>query len=72
LKRRLNLDDKRSWVITSELNRFIWPGYDLRPLSRDQPVNFAYGFLSTDFFAAIKASIIRHRNRRSLDLTPRS
>ena len=72
LKRHLNLDDKRSWVITSELNRFIWPGYDLRPIARDQPDSFAYGFLSTDFFAAIKVSIIRHRNKRSLDLIPRS
>jgi hypothetical protein len=72
LKRYLNLDDERSWVITSELNRFIWPGYDLRPVSRDEPDSFVYGFLSTDFFAAVKASIIRHRDKRSLDLIPRS
>ena len=72
LKRHLHLDDERSWVITSELNRFIWPGYDLRPISRDQPDSFAYGFLSTDFFEAVKASILRHRDKRSLDLTSRS
>ena len=72
LKRHLNLDGERSWVITSELNRFIWPGYDLRPISRDRPDTFAYGFLSTDFFEAVKTGIIRHRDKRSLELIPRS
>jgi len=31
VKRRLGLDDARSWVILSEANRFDWPGPDLRP-----------------------------------------
>jgi hypothetical protein len=30
-KRRLRLDDERSWVVLSEANRFLWPGPDLRP-----------------------------------------
>ena len=30
VKRRLGLDDRQSWVITTELNRFTWPGFDLR------------------------------------------
>lgn len=30
-KSRLGLDDIRSWIITTEVNRFIWPGPDLRP-----------------------------------------
>lgn len=29
-KRRLGLDEARSWIVTTELNRFTWPGYDLR------------------------------------------
>jgi hypothetical protein len=32
VKRRLNLDDERSWVVLTEANRFTWPGPDLRPL----------------------------------------
>jgi hypothetical protein len=31
-KKRLGLDDARSWIITTEVNRFIWPGPDLRPV----------------------------------------
>ena len=30
VKRQLGLDSDRSWIITSELNFFIWPGPDVR------------------------------------------
>ncbi len=30
-KRRLGLENERSWVVLSEANRFLWPGPDLRP-----------------------------------------
>ena len=33
-KRRLGLDPARSRVIVSEVNRFVWPGPDLRAISR--------------------------------------
>jgi len=29
--RRLGLDDRQSWVVTSQTNEFVWPGHDLRP-----------------------------------------
>ena len=41
-KRRLGLDDARSWVVVSEGNRFAWPGPDIRPIA---PGQFDYGFL---------------------------
>lgn len=31
-KARLGLDDERSWSITTEVNRFIWPRPDPRPV----------------------------------------
>lgn len=30
-RRRLGLDDAHSWIVTSEYNRFTWPGPDIRP-----------------------------------------
>ncbi|MES2095328.1 MAG: hypothetical protein V4459_01075 [Pseudomonadota bacterium] len=30
VKRQLGLDQERSWIVTTELNRFIWPGPDIR------------------------------------------
>ena len=71
IKRRLGLDAAPSWIVTGELNRFIWPGYDLHPIARDKPDTFAWGFLPTEVFAAVKRGIAAHRRERRLDLTSR-
>jgi hypothetical protein len=71
VRRRLGLDDAPSWIVTAELNRFIWPGYDLRPIARDKPDTFAWGFLPVEIFAAVKRCIAAHAKRRRLGLTPR-
>ena len=49
VKRHLDLDDERSWIILDEINEFTWPGFDLRPIppSRDR---FAYGYLPPRLF----------------------
>jgi len=70
-KRRLGLDDAPSWIVTSELNRFIWPGYDLRPISRDNPDVFAWGFLPVETFAAVKRGIATHQRGGRLKLVSR-
>lgn len=71
VKKRLGLDDAPSWIVTSELNRFVWPGYDLRPITRDKPDAFAWGFLPVEIFAALKQGIAAHQQERRLRLTPR-
>ncbi|MCV3767553.1 hypothetical protein [Rhizobium sp. TRM95796] len=64
VKQRLGLDSERSWVVLTELNEFIWPGPDIRPIGKTgSPV---YGFLPNTFFrhlitrlAAARASRIK-------------
>jgi hypothetical protein len=41
-KQHLGLDSQPSWVITSELNHFEWPGVDIRGTSMEA---ISYGFL---------------------------
>ncbi|HEY2808125.1 MAG TPA: hypothetical protein VGI91_04980 [Steroidobacteraceae bacterium] len=41
-KRRLGLDAGRSWIITTELNQFTWPGPDIRPTASGE---YIYGYL---------------------------
>jgi hypothetical protein len=53
VKRRLRLDAQRSWVVCSELNRFVWPGPDLRPISRQRPGEFVYGVLPALFMQRV-------------------
>lgn len=33
VKAHLGLDDRRCWIVTGELNRFNWPGPDIRPIA---------------------------------------
>lgn len=52
-KKRLGLDDERSWIVTTELNRFVWPGPDIRATGKAPPDDFAYGLLPAALFAKI-------------------
>lgn len=53
-KRRLGLDDQRSWIIFSEANAFTWPGDDLRPRDPRIPASIAYGYLPADIVRQLR------------------
>jgi len=71
VKHRLGLDAARSWIVTAELNRFMWPGYDLRPVSRDKPDVFQWGFLPVEILEAVKRAVLLHRRGGDLTVTGR-
>lgn len=58
VKRRLRLDDERSWVVLTEANRFIWPGPDLRPLRQNDAASVGYGLLPYALFETIRVKFI--------------
>ncbi|CZT35845.1 hypothetical protein [Rhizobium sp. 9140] len=68
--RTLGLDGGRHWVRLTQLNRFIWPGYDLRPRP-DVPERVDYGFIPEAFFKRIKSAILAENKRKKLSFTPR-
>jgi hypothetical protein len=47
--RSLGFDGGRHWLRYDELNRFIWPGYDLRPRP-DRLGSYDYGMLPQSLF----------------------
>ena len=49
VKKHLGLDSERSWVILDEINEFMWPGFDLRPIKGDDS-RMHYGFLPPILF----------------------
>jgi hypothetical protein len=53
-KKRLGLDDARSWIAVSEANRFVWPGPDLSPLMPGDMASVAYGTLPRRFTFLIR------------------
>ena len=58
VKRRLGLDDQRSWIVLSEANEFTWPGPDLRPQPHGDLASVAYGFLPPGLFNEVLARFI--------------
>jgi len=61
---RLGLDDEPTWVITTELNKFHWPGPDIRKISREPTAPWDFGFLPPKLFEQIKEQVLEN-NRKS-------
>ena len=71
-KRRLGLNDEPSWAIVSEVNRFRWPGPDLRPIARADPPSFSYGLLPAKLFLRIRERLIDVASRRGAPVVRRT
>ena len=69
-KARLGLDSERSWVVVSEVNRFVWPGPDLAPVPGN-PRRFDYGFLPPRFFKKVTSQIVDRARAHKLNKTRR-
>jgi hypothetical protein len=70
-KRRLGLDDMPSWIVVTELNRFHWPGPDLRPIPGAIPIRFDYGVIPPGLLRQVNAGIAGWAARLRLRTTPR-
>jgi hypothetical protein len=66
-KKHLGLDDEPSWVMTSELNHFEWPGPDIRG---DSTEAISFGFLPHKVTTHLREMIrarVRERNISTVD-----
>lgn len=63
-KQRLGLDDKRSWVVLTDANRFAWPGPDLRPLPGEDISSVRIGLLPRSLYNAVRDKFISAARRR--------
>ncbi len=68
-KRRLGLDDHRSWVILTEANRFTWPGPDLRPTRRGEAPSVLYGELPANLLIKIRDAFIALQSKHKAIVT---
>ena len=67
-KQRLGLDEQRSWVITTEFNKFTWPGYDIRRLDTGL---FSYGVLPEKLIKEIIKSVQFHAQKNKSNAVTR-
>ena len=71
LKRHLGLDDQPSWIVISELNDFVWPGPDLRPIP-GKTDRYDYGVLPPSFFRKLQEAIFARITAKKLGIVPRT
>ena len=69
-KRRLGLDSARSWIIASDLNQFVWPGVDLKPIRRESR-DYAYGTLPAALYREVRDSVLALAKAGRVRLTGR-
>ncbi|WP_294006202.1 hypothetical protein [Sphingomonas sp.] len=70
VKRYLGLDDDPSWIVTTELNRFIWPGPDIRSAKdSDTPL---YGAIPAKLFEQVKLQISAHAKQGQVAVSKRT
>lgn len=71
-KRRLGLDDERSWVVLDEVNVFFWPGPDVRPVPGKAPATIAYGLLPASFTRSIRDGVVALQSAARMRRVPRT
>lgn len=73
MKHALGLDDDPSWIVLSEINRFVWPGPDLVPLrARKQAKEMIYGTLPTGLTAKALGVLAREIRANRLKVVQRT
>ncbi|MDX6750640.1 hypothetical protein SH611_12535 [Geminicoccaceae bacterium 1502E] len=68
--RALGLDRGRHWIRFDELNRFLWPGYDLRPIPGSDG-RYDYGMLPRELFEKLRQGILARQRALQGRIIPR-
>ena len=55
---------QRHWLRLDELNRFAWPGYDLRTIP-GKPGEYAYGMLPRPLFEQLRIAILDRQKAKA-------
>jgi hypothetical protein len=66
----LGLDDHPQWLRLDELNRFTWPGYDLRPVP-GSPRRYDYGMLPRELFDRLRERLLARQRTKSASVQNR-
>jgi hypothetical protein len=65
------LDSGRHWLRLDELNRFAWPGFDLRPIP-GSPEKYEYGMLPPALFEQLREGILTRQKERARSIISRN
>ena len=72
VRRRLGLDDERSWIATGEVNASVWPGPDVRSAQTRYPSRgIAYGHLPRALARKVVEAVLRNARSETLRVVNR-
>lgn len=71
-KRRLKLDDQRSWIVITEVNIFRWPGPDIRLIPSRSTPTIKYGQLPEAMVRVLGEKILANLSSGKLRQVPGS
>ena len=70
VKKQLGLDRSRSWILLTELNRFLWPGPDIRIApGNESPF---YDAIPDWLFFEVREGVVRHSRAGRVAVTRRT
>ncbi len=70
IRKQLGLDRQACWIVLTELNRFLWPGPDIRVApGQGSPI---YDAIPDWLFFEVRDAIVRHNSEGSLTITKRT
>jgi hypothetical protein len=72
VRAHLKLGDKRCWIIANEINRFTWPGPDLRPIPHRAEISPYYGKIPGKLLEAVRKLIDQTAKAGKLKITKRT
>jgi hypothetical protein len=72
VRKHLGLGDERCWIVSDELNRFTWPGPDIRPIRRGQDLDPHYGAIPGRLFEQVRQKLDQAARAGRLKVTKRT
>jgi hypothetical protein len=72
VRAHLKLGDERCWIIANEINRFTWPGPDLRPISHRADMSPYYGKIPGKLLETVRELIDQTAKAGKLKITKRT
>ena len=72
VRQHLGLGADRSWIIADELNRFTWPGPDIRPVRSADGITPFYGKIPAKLYEQLRTKLAAAAGAGRLAVTTRT
>ncbi len=72
VRQHLGLGGERCWIIAHEVNRFTWPGADIRPFRRQGEISPFYGKIPARLFDEVRKRLSEAATGGRVQVTKRT